>query len=114
MSSVAQKWRQLLEEQYDVQPEAAAHLVPVLERIAVQEPSPEEWEGLLRGVAAACRATRSSPHHRKAGREIRMLVDDFVAEVRKMDESLKVMSVYLERLQQRMKLPTPPLVRLLN
>ncbi len=114
MSSVAQKWRQLLEENYGVQPEVAGHLVPVLERIAVQEPSPEEWEGLLQGVAAAYRATRSSPRHRKAGREVRVLVDEFVAEVRKMDESLKVMRVYLERLQQRMKLPTPPPVRLLH
>lgn len=114
MSSATKKWRRLLEERFGVQSEFAEHLTPLLERIEALEPSSEEREELLHGVAAAYRSTRSLRRRRRAGSDVRVLVEEFQGELRKMDESLKVMKVYLERLQQRMRLPNTPGERLLH
>ena len=107
MSSETRKWRQLLEEQFGVQSEFAGHLEPIFERIAELEPSSQEREELLHGVAAAYRSTRVLRRRPVAGPDVGVLVDEFHHEIRKMDESLKLMRVCLERLQQRMRLPTP-------
>ena len=114
MSSLTKKWRLLLEERHGVQSEFSGHLEPLLERIALLEPTPEEWDELLHGVAAAYRSTSVLRRRRSAGSDVRVIVDEFLGEIRKMDESLKVMGVYLSRLQQRMRLPTSPPERLLH
>ncbi len=114
MSSATKKWRRLLEERFGVQSEFAAHLEPLLERIEALAPASEERDQLLHGVAAAYRSTRVLRRRQRAEGDVRVLVEEFQGEIRKMDESLKVMSVYLERLQQRMRLPNPPAERLLH
>ena len=103
MSSTAKKWRQVLEERYGVQPEFAGHLLPLLERLAVQQPTVTEWERMLHGVAAAYRIGRCEGRPRGTEDESHVLVDDFLLELRKMDESLKVLSVFLERLRDRIR-----------
>ena len=97
-----------------MQSEFAENLEPLLERIEALGPAPEERDQLLHGVAAAYRSTRVLRRRQRAESDVRVLVEEFQGEIRKMDESLKVMSVYLERLQQRMRLPTPPAERLLH
>jgi hypothetical protein len=106
MSNAARKWRQVLEERYGVQPEFAGHLLPLLERLAVQQPSVEQWEQMLHGVAAAYRVARPAGRPPGGEDEARVLADQFLGELRKIEESLKVLDVYLERLRQRMKRPT--------
>jgi hypothetical protein len=105
MSNAAKKWRQVLEERYGVRPEFAGHLLPLLERVAVQQPTVEEWEQLLHGVAAAYRAGRPAGRAPGSEDEARALTDQFLGELRKIEESLKVLDVYLERLRQRTKRP---------
>ena len=105
MSKAARKWRQVLEERYGVKPEFAGHLLPLLERVAVQQPSVEEWERMLHGVAAAYRAQRPAGRAPGGEDEARVLADQFLGELRKIEESLKVLGVYLERLRQRVKQP---------
>ena len=97
-----------------MQSEFAEHLEPLLERIEALAPEPEERDQLLHGVAAAYRSARALRRRPRAESDVRVLVEEFQGEIRKMDESLKVMSVYLERLQQRMRLPSPPAERLLH
>lgn len=97
MSSARKKLVALLEERFGVRPEFAGHLAPVLERFAAQEPTNEEWEQALSGVAAAYNVLREPDP--RTSQEIRVLVGEFLSELRKIDESLKVVSVYLDRIR---------------
>jgi hypothetical protein len=104
--TLSKKWLWELEHRFGIDPEVSSHLAPVLERIADQPLSAEDGETLLRGMAQAMRSAQlregSSPEL-----EVRALLGEFLSELRKVDESVKVLSVYLERLQQR----TAPPVR---
>ncbi len=83
-----------LETRFGVPREFATPLLPVLARVASQQPTSAEWSVLLSGVARAYRASRSEGGEVDAMYE---LLNRFAAELRKLDESLKVLSVYLER-----------------
>ncbi len=106
MSSASNEWVEVLESRYGVRREFAGHLAPVLERLAAQDPSPGEWERMLNGVAAAYRSTVPPVRRQGAAAETRLLAQEFVCELRKMDESLKVLSAVIERLQRRSR-PEP-------
>jgi hypothetical protein len=92
--------RQLLEAEYGIDRGFTGHLAPLLERFAASEPTAEEWDHLVKGLVAAYRASQ----RRGAGSrdEVRVLAGDVASELRKIEESLKVLSVYLMRIQQRL------------
>ncbi|MFQ5514254.1 MAG: hypothetical protein ACE5FG_07400 [Myxococcota bacterium] len=101
MSAAAKKLLGLLESRYGVEPGFSRHLAPFLERFAAEEPSPEECEAMLRAIAAAYRAC--DPTGKAEGiEEVRVLLSQFVTEMRKLDETLKVLSAYLDRVRQRL------------
>ena len=102
MTAHAKRWLELLEQDYGVTPEFAGHMAPVLEKLERQDPSSEEWDQILHGLVAAFRSTRARSN--RSADEVSVIVDEFLGELRKMDESLKVLGAFLERLQQRMSL----------
>jgi hypothetical protein len=90
--------REVLQEDYGVDPGFTDPLVPLLERFAEAAPSPQEWQDLVQGLVAAYRASqKSSPEPRE---EVNVLLHDAGAELRKLDESLKVLRVYLLRMKR--------------
>jgi hypothetical protein len=105
VSASTKRLLQLLEARYGVSREVARHLAPVLERVAEQQLSSEDLEALLGGIAAAYRSSR--PPEPELAHEVKALVGDFVSEVRKIEESLKVVGVYLDRIRQRLVVPLP-------
>jgi hypothetical protein len=101
MSRSTRKMREVLQEDYGVDPGFTDPLVPLLERFAEAAPSPQEWQDLVQGLVAAYRASqKSSPEPRE---EVNVLLHDAGAELRKLDESLKVLRVYLLRIQRTLK-----------
>lgn len=118
MPSNAKKWLELLEEEYGVSPEFAGHVSPLLDRAIEQASSADECDQLLHGLAAAYRSSQngSSQNSRqlRTADEVGVIADEFLGELRKMDESLKVLGAYLERLQQRAHLPHRPVERVLH
>ena len=113
MTSNTKKWLELLEDQYGVSPEFAGHVGPLLELVAGQSSSPVDCDQLLHGLAAAYRSSQS-PRQQRTTDEVGVIVDEFLGELRKMDESLKVLGAYLERLQQRARLPHRSTERVLH
>lgn len=80
--------------------DSANPVVPLLERVARRKLSAEERTLLLREIASIYREWREE--ELDASREVRTLVGDFLTELRKIDESLKVLGVYLERIRRRL------------
>ena len=105
---------QVLEERFGVRREFAGHLMPLLEKLAAQQTSVEEWDQLLHGVAAAYRAGRVDGRGDESEGEVRLLVDQCSAELQKLEEAMKVLGVCLERLERRLDLPTSTVARLLH
>jgi hypothetical protein len=68
-----------------------------------EPPSSNDWEQLMECVAAAFRTMPQVED--KALYEAQVLVGQFVGELKKIDESLKVVSVFLERLRQQLGAP---------
>jgi hypothetical protein len=101
MSPFAAKIVEILIEKLGVGEEFATHLIPLFERVATQEPSAEEWDLLLGCAAAAYRSCWEGELAKLD--ETHGLVRQFLSEVRKVDESLRVLDVYLERLRQHTK-----------
>lgn len=101
MSRTTRKMRRELESRFGVDAEFAGHMSPVLEQFEASLSSPEERDRLLHSLAAAYRSSRRHPA--ADGGEVRVLLEDVETELRKVDESLKVLSVYLLRLCRRME-----------
>jgi hypothetical protein len=97
MSKATRKIRQVLESEYGIDRGFTGHLAPLLERFAAKEPSAEEWADFVEGLAAAYRAAqrRQGPPH-----EVKVLMGEVAAELRKIEESIKVLSVYLLRIHR--------------
>jgi len=109
MTVFGKKLADILEGEFGVGSEFLGHLIPVFERIAEQRPTADEWEDLLQGVAAAYHAAKR--RELQTHDEIKVLAAQVVSELKKMDESVKVLGVYLERLRQTTKdLPESRLV----
>ncbi len=97
---------QILETRFGVGPEFSDHLGPLLERFASKQPSAEECEELLVNLASAYQASRRAGL--QSFQEANVLVSQVTSEFKKMDESLKVLAVCLQRLRQQMKTPRQP------
>ena len=106
MTAFSKKLVQILEARFGVGHEFSDHLAPLLESFGARQPSAEECEELLVNLASAYQASR------RVGLqfvdEVNVLVGQVVSELRKMDESLKVLGVCLVRLRQQMKVPSRP------
>lgn len=104
--SFSKKWLEELEARFGITPEVAGHLRPVLERLAAQPLSGPDRESMLQGVAAAVQSARGQAEPTlptlRTPSEVNGLLDQFTSELQKMDETLKVLSVYLERLNERL------------
>ena len=103
MKHFRQKLEDVLAEKFGVGREFTVHLMPLLEAIARSHPTAEDWDRTLGCVAAAY---RSRTEELEALGETRVLVRHFVAELKRMDESLKVLGVYLERLRDGLTDPS--------
>jgi hypothetical protein len=101
----SKKLIQELESRFGVRPEFSGHLIPVLERVAEQKPSAGEWEEVLKGVAQAYHTSSDATAEVDALKEVCALMGQFSTELKKLDESLKVLGAYLGRIQQRMTAP---------
>ena len=103
MSPFHKKIVEVLEGRYGVSPVFAEQFVPVFEQVAQSRPSSDDWEQLMECVAAAYRALPQVED--KALHEAQVLVGQFVSEMKKIDESLKVVSVFLARLRKQLGAP---------
>lgn len=77
---------------------------PVADRIAAIAPdlTPEEYAGVLSGVAAAYGVHRQDAERQSPdAHEMERLMSDFAGELRKLDEGLRVLSAYLVRIRGR-------------
>ncbi len=93
-----EKLVEMLEDRFGVPRAFATPLIPMLERVASQEPSSDEWTLVLGGVA---RAYRASQGESELG-QVSGLMQQFSAELRKLEESMKVLSAYLDRVRQQL------------
>jgi len=105
MKEFRQKLENVLVAKFGVGREFTAHLMPLLEAIARTRPKAEDWERTLACIGAAY---RSRSEELDALDETRALVGQFVAELKRVDESLKVLGVYLERLRDTLAKPAQP------
>jgi hypothetical protein len=110
MSPFHKKIVEVLEGRYGVSPLFAEQFVPVFDQVAQSRPSSDDWEQLMECVAAAYRALPQVED--KSLHEAQVLVGQFVTEMKKIDESLKVVTVFLDRLRQQ--LGAPDAVRVLH
>ena len=110
MSPFHRKIVELLEGRYGVSPAFAEQFVPVFEQVAQSRPSSDDWEALMACLASAYRSLPQLED--KTLSEAQVLVGQFVNELQKIDESLKVVGVYLERLREQ--LGTSPVLRTLH
>ncbi len=103
MSLFSKKLIQVLEDRFQVSREFSAHLLPIFERFAERRPTPAEWEDVLGRVAAAYHSSTSEGQiEAGCAGEAGALIGQFLDELKKMDESLKVLGVYLQRLRQHL------------
>jgi hypothetical protein len=103
MSDVTTAWIRELERRFGVRAEFSQCLLPLLGPLAREcDDDASVRESILHAVAAAYRAMlpAQSPADRAA--ELQLLCGQFMTELRKMDESLKVLSVVLQRVRQQM------------
>lgn len=103
MSPFHRKIVELLEGRYGVSPAFAEQFVPVFEQVAQSQPSSDDWEALMACLAAAYRSLPAAED--KTLHEAQVLVGQFVGELQKIDESLKVIGVFLERLRNQLGAP---------
>jgi hypothetical protein len=93
--------RQVLEAQYGLDSGFTGHLTPLLERFAASGPSTEDWEHLVQALVAAYRTCQRTPLTPRD--EARVLLQDVAGELRKIEESLKVLSAYFVRIQSSLR-----------
>lgn len=98
----------LLEAKFGVHPEFTGHLVPILEQLIEQEPDAKELKQALEAIAAAYGASHRADL--ESLDEVRLLLGQFSSELRKLDETLKVLGVYVERVRQTICAPAQPRV----
>lgn len=108
MSDVTTAWIRELERRFGVRAEFARCLLPLLEPLVRSCEDASERESILHAVAAAYRTTTPEPGPADRAMELDLLCGQFLSELRKMDESLKVLHVVLQRVRQQMaRSPSP-------
>jgi hypothetical protein len=103
MSPFHRKIVELLETKYGVTAAFAEQFVPVFETMARSRPSSDDWDALMECLAAAYRAL--PPVEDKTLHDVQLMLGQFVTELQKIDESMKVLSVYLERMRDQLGAP---------
>ena len=103
---------EILETEFGVPRAFTEPLIPVLERAAGSQASAREWAALLGGVAEAYRAaqaasTTHSGSQSPGADEVAQLMERFSSELQKLDDSLKVLTVSLERVCQTLDPSVP-------
>jgi hypothetical protein len=102
MSDVTTAWIRELERRFGVRAEFARCLLPLLEPLVRSCADASERESILHAVAAAYRTTAPEASAGDRGAELQLLCGQFLSELRKMDESIKVLSAVLQRVRQQM------------
>jgi hypothetical protein len=105
MASSIDRLVMLLRDRFGVSPEFSRSMRPVLERLAATRPDAKQWEEALGAVAEAYRVRE--PVRGEALAEVHTLLSEFLSETQKLDESLKVLSAYLERIRTQVERPSP-------
>ena len=100
MSDPTTPWIEELERRYGLPAELSRSLAPVLECLARQDLSEEQRAGLLGAIASAYQQRENQA--REPIDEIRLLATQFLTELRKMEESFKVLDVMLQRVRAQM------------
>jgi hypothetical protein len=108
MSDVITAWVRELERRFGVRSEFSRCLLPLLEPLVRDCEDASTRESILHAVAAAYRSTTPSRGSADRTAELELLCGQFMTELRKMDESLKVLSVVLQRVRQQMTRSTAP------
>ena len=108
MSDVTTAWIRELERRFGVRAEFARCLLPLFEPLVRNCADASERESILHAVAAAYRSTAREPSAADRSAELQLLCGQFLSELRKMDESLKVLSVVLQRVRQQMARDASP------
>ena len=112
MSDITIAWVEELEVRYGVQPEFTRRLSPILECLAGHALGDHARADLFAAIAASYRRSLAREPRRDSLEEVRLLVTQFITELRKMEESLKVLDVMLQRVRAQVEPATRP--RLLN
>ncbi len=72
---------------------------------AMSQQSPESYQALLMGVAIAQRGHKRAEDSLHQGfenlREVQQLMDSFGGELKKLDEAVKILAAYVERMRSR-------------
>ena len=100
MKEIQRKVEDLLAQRHGVSPEFTAMLAPLLAAFARTRPSSAEWERVLDGVVGAW---EQRSEEIESLDETRVLIRQFVSELKRMDETLKVLAVYVERMRDRLQ-----------
>ena len=102
MSDATTAWIRELERRFGVRAEFARCLRPLLEPLVRSCEDASERESILHAVAAAYRTTAAEQGASDHSTELQLLCGQFLSELQKMDESIKVLSVVLQRVRQQM------------
>ncbi len=106
MDETIQQLIQLLESRYGVDPKFSATLMPLLYAAMRADPDAREIKLILEGIVAAFGARKDA----EAGSidEVHGILSQFSQEMRKLDEALKVLTVYLDRVRKTVRAPSEP------
>jgi hypothetical protein len=107
MADVEESWVRELERRYGVRPDFSRRLLPLLRSAAARSPTTAEWSAVLLVVADAYGTAVAADAQAPAVDETLRMLSLFNAELRKMDESLKVLSACLARVRTRVRRSVP-------
>ncbi len=102
MSQIMTTWMMELEHRYGVDPRFSHRLVPLLECLADQPLQDAQRGALFAAIAAAYQTTLAETATPAESDEVRLLVGQFIGELRKMEESVKVLGTMLQRVRDQM------------
>jgi len=106
MSQIMTAWMEELERQYGVDPGFARRLAPLLECLVDQPLGDSQRSALFKAIAATYQSTLPRESNPEPLDEVRLLVGQFIGELRKMEESVKVLGAMLQRVREQMT-PAP-------
>ena len=107
MAEVEKNWVRELQLRFGVREEFSRRLLPLLRTLASHSPSDKEWATALLAVADAYCATLPAAGAAPSLDETLRLFSQFSAELRKMDESLKVLAACVARVRSQVRRSVP-------
>jgi hypothetical protein len=105
MAELEKHWIRELELRFGVRAEFSQRLLPLLRSLAASGPSDTEWSAVLLAVADAY-GTAAAGTESAADETLRMF-SQFHLELRKMDESLKMLAACLSRVRTQLRRTVP-------